>query len=386
MILATDQHPDGRGLSPVALQFIALRDAVMDRWEREVRARVEGAGDLLAPVLTNTLPAFLDNIAEALSPDHPRRHGASGTTSPSAHGDERARMTPFGPDQVIHEYQILREAIATETKGRIALDEAHWTIIDRSINAATREAIRTFTRIHDDLRRKVAAALSHDMRTPLAVIDYGAQVISLAPDLDVARRTASRIEENSARLKTMMSDLLDALTFQGAAKMPLRLTRFDVRDLVGELCEQYGQGAGRHIRFEADSDSVVGFWCRDALRRSVENLVNNAIKYGNGGTIRIAAHATRGRLMLSVHNDGNPIPEDRHDRIFDYLHREGGVAAGDGWGVGLPFVKAVADSHGGSVSVDSGPDTGTTFLIDVPVDSRPFVDGAPRPAAAGQSA
>ncbi|MDN4055008.1 HAMP domain-containing sensor histidine kinase [Massilia sp. YIM B02763] len=386
MILATDQQSDGRGLSPVALQFIALRDAVMDRWEREVRARVDGAGDLLRPVLTNTLPAFLDNIAEALSPDHPRRHGASGTTSPSAHGDERARMTPFGPDQVIHEYQILREAIAAETKGRIALEETHWAIIDKSINAATREAIRTFTRIHEDLRRKVAAALSHDMRTPLAVIDYGAQVISLAPDLDVARRTASRIEENSARLRAMMSDLLDALTFQGAAKMPLRLTRFDVRDLVGDVCEQYRQGADRHVRFEADSDSVTGFWCRDSLRRSVENLVNNAVKYGNGGTIRIVARETRGRLMLSVHNDGNPIPADRQERIFDYLHREAGVPAVDGWGVGLPFVKAVADSHGGSVSVDSAPQTGTTFLIDVPVDCRPFVEQPARAAAADYSA
>lgn len=384
MILATDQHPDGRGLSPIALQFVAMRDAVMDRWEREVRARVDGAGDLLRPVLTNTLPAFLDNIAEALSPDHPRQQGASGTNSPSAHGGERARMTPFGPDQVIHEYQILREAIAAETKGRIPLGEAHWEIIDRSINAATREAIRAFARIHDDLRRKVAAALSHDMRTPLAVINYGAQVIAMAPDLDVARKTASRIEENSARLETMMGELLDALTFQGAAKMPLRLTRFDVKSLVDALCVQYRQGGDRHVRFETECEAIVGFWCHDLLRRSVENLVNNALKYGSGGTIRIVAAATRGRLMLSVHNEGEPIPEALHDRIFDYLRRDASVPAVDGWGVGLPFVKAVAESHGGSVSVDSSAETGTTFLIDIPVDCRPFVDERPDVTVAGR--
>ena len=374
MTLATDQNPDGRGLSPIALQFSAIRDAVMDHWEREVRERVEGARELLRPVLTNTLPAFFDNIAEALSPLHPREQGASGNNSPAAHGGERARMTPFGPDQVIHEYQIFREAIAAVAKGRVDLNESDWAIIDQSINTATREAIRSFTRIHEELRHKMAAALSHDMRTPLSVIVNGAQLISIAPDMGMARDVASKIESNADRLDKMMADLLDALTFEGGAKMPLHLTRFDMLELVRETRDQYAHSRDKDVSFEAAGKSVVGHWCRGSIRRALENLVNNAIKYGDRDTVRIMARTTRGRLMLSVHNEGSAIPDDQQDRIFEYLRREAGPLAAAGWGIGLPFVKAVAESHGGSVSVDSSPELGTTFLIDVPIDCRPFVE------------
>jgi signal transduction histidine kinase len=382
MTLATDQNADGRGLSATALQFISIRDAVMDHWEREVRARVDGARHLLRPVLTNTLPAFFDNIAEALSPDHPRAQGASGTSSASAHGGERARMTPFGPDQVVHEYQILRESIATVARDRVALGEREWVVIDESINAATREAIRSFTRIHEELRHKVAAALSHDMRTPLSVVTNGAQLLGLTSDWSRVRNVAARIQSNADRLEAMMAELLDALTFQGSARIPLHLTRFDILDLARETQEQYADAGDNGVVTDTVGEPVMGYWCRASLRRALENLINNAIKYGGRGTVKVMARQTRGRLMLSVHNEGNPIPEEQHERIFDYLRREAGPLSATGWGIGLPFVKAVGESHGGSVSVDSSPELGTTFLIDIPVDCRPFVeDDAGRLAA-----
>ncbi|MFC5478817.1 sensor histidine kinase [Massilia suwonensis] len=373
MTLATDQLPDSGCLSPTAQQFVSIRDAVMEHWERQVRERVDGARQLLRPVLTNTLPAFLDNIAEALSPDHPREQGASGSNSASAHGDERARMTPYGPDQVIHEYQILRESIAVVAKGRVDLDEADWLIIERSIDAAMREAVRSFTRIHEDLRHKVAAALSHDMRTPLSVVANGAHVLGMTSDLSKVRAVASRIGSNADRLENMIAELLDALTYQGAAKIPLHLTRFDILDLMQEAAVEYVQDGDQDVAIELSGESVVGYWCRASMRRALENLINNAIKYGDRHTVKVVAHQTRGRLMLSVHNEGNPIPAEQHERIFDYLRREAGPLSATGWGIGLPFVKAVGESHGGSVVVDSSPELGTTFLIDVPVDCRPFV-------------
>lgn len=374
MTLATDQNFHGHAISPTGLQFIGIRDAVMDRWEREVRQRVEGARTLLRPVLTNMLPAFFDNIAEALSPDHPREQASSSTNAAGVHGSERARTTPFGPDQVVHEYQILRESIAIVAKGRVELGEAEWAIIDRSINSATREAVRSYTRIHEELRRKVAAALSHDMRTPLSVVANGAHILGMTADLPTVRRVAARIESNTDRLEVMVADLLDALTFQGAAKIPLHLTRFNILDLARETQEQYVHGHDNDAAIAISGESVSGYWCRASLRRALENLINNAVKYGDGSTINIMARQTRGRLMLSVHNEGNPIPEEQHDRIFEYLRREAGPLSATGWGIGLPFVKAVGESHGGSVTVDSSPELGTTFIVDIPVDCRPFVE------------
>ncbi len=382
MTLATDQNSDGHGISPTGRRFISIRDAVMDHWEHQVRLHVEGAQHLLRPVLTNSLPAFFDNIAEALSPDHPREQAASFTNSASAHGGERARTTPFGPDQVIHEYQILRESIAVVAKDRLQLGEAEWAIIDRSINTATRDAVRSFTRMHEDLRHKVAATLSHDMRTPLSVVANGADVLGTTSDWSKVRHVASRIASNADRLEEMMADLLDALTFQGAAKIPLHLARFDISDLMRETAAQYIQGNDNDVVINVSGETIVGYWCRASMRRALENLINNAIKYGDRTTVKIMAQQTRGRLMLSVHNEGNAIPVEQHERIFDYLRRETGPFSATGWGVGLPFVKSVGESHGGSVVVDSSPELGTTFLIDVPVDCRPFVGKSGKPRAA----
>jgi len=381
MTLATDQAPGADGLSDTGRKFVALRDATLARWEREIRSRIDGADALRSPVLTNTIPAFFDNIAEALSPGHCRSDATSDTNAAAVHGGERARMTPFGPDQVIHEYQILRESIAAEATGKIALTPDDWSIIDRSINRAVREAVREFVSIQDDLRRKLAAALSHDMRTPLAVILNGAEVVQIAPDLALAKRAASKIASNAHRLKDMMEELLDALTSKGGDRLPLTLSSFDIVELVNDVSVAYEQPGG--VPVTSRLDPVHGFWCRGSIRRALENLINNASKYGDGAGVSVKTAQIRGRLMLSVHNTGTTIPKERHAAIFDYLTRED-AGASVGWGVGLPFVKRVAESHGGSVAVDSSAESGTTFLIDIPIDCRPYVmplNGVPESSA-----
>lgn len=373
MNLATDQNLNDDGISPTGKKFMALRDSTMARWEKEVRSRVAGADELRSPVLTDTLPAFFDNIAEALSPGHGRRDATSDTNASAVHGGERARMTSFGPDQVIHEYQILRECIIAETLGKLHLTPSEWAIVDRSINRAVREAVREFVSIQDDLRKKLAAALSHDMRTPLGVIMNGAEVVQIAPNLDIAGRAATKISTNAARLKDMMEELLDALTSKGGAQLPVTLSSFDIVDLVDEVSMDYKQPGA--LAVTTVLEPVQGFWCRGAMRRALENLINNAEKYGDGSGVCVKAAQTRGRLMLSVSNMGSVIPKERHGAIFDYLTRENPHAT-VGWGVGLPFVKSVAESHGGSVAVDSSAEMGTTFLIDIPVDCRPYVSSA----------
>ncbi|WP_168710136.1 sensor histidine kinase KdpD [Massilia sp. Mn16-1_5] len=361
-------------MSTTAQQFLAVRDKVMTRWEHEIRSRIDGADALRSPVITNTIPAFFDNIAEALSPNYPRKNATSGNNAASAHGGERARMTSFGADQVVHEYQILRESIVVEAAGQVELTVADWAIIDRSINTAIREAIREFTMIQSELQRKLAAALSHDMRTPLGIIANGAELIQALPDLDAAKRAAQKIATSAERLEQMMADLLDALTTNTGEKLALTVSEFDVAELIQEVREAYAQPHGIDIR--ANVESIKGFWSRNLMRRALENLINNGQAYGDGRGIELMAVEARGRLMLSVHNTGNPIPKEHQMRIFDYLAREQTMSSKVGWGLGLAFVKNVAESHGGSIAVDSSTETGTTFLIDIPVDCRPYVQSS----------
>jgi signal transduction histidine kinase len=371
MTLATDQNTDERSLSATSQAMLAMRNEVFDLWEASVRASIDEAAGVSGPLLTNTLPAFYDNIAEALTPAYPREDGASGTTSMSAHGGERARMTPFRADQVVLEYQLFRDAIADAAQQRqLCFTAAEWRVVELSVDVALRDAIREFSLIHERIRERLAATLSHDMRNPLSLILGGSQLIAFSPDLDTAHRAAAKIEAGARRLEQMLTQLVDALTFERADRLPLVLTEFDIQTLLDAVAQDYNRDQLPAVAIEAAP--IIGHWCRNSLHRALENLLTNAIKYGDGKQVRIKADAIRGRLMLSVHNDGKPIAEDQRERIFDYLRREGEGKLGVGWGIGLPFVRSVAEGHGGSVAVDSAAGRGTTFIIDIPLDCRPL--------------
>lgn len=375
MTLATDQKSDTEGLSAHSRAMLALRDQVLDCWEAQLRAKVAEANQVSTPILINTLPAFYDNIAEAITPSYPRAHGAAHTTSMSAHGGERARMTPFRADQIVHEYQLFRDAIATVAqRNGLQLTPEEWRVIVRSIDVAVRDAIREFASIHEGIRERLAATLSHDMRNPLSVIASGAQLIALTPDLDTARRTAAKIHNASNRLVQMVIQLVDALTVDRGVTLPLSLSQFDIKNLVTALAQELNPGWADKI--EIAVEPVLGYWCKSSLLRALENLVTNAIKYGDGARVAIKAEAVHGRLILSVHNTGNPIADGQRERIFEYLKRDPGSNGSDGWGIGLPFVRAVAEGHGGSIALDSSAATCTTFIIDIPVDCRPYVKPA----------
>lgn len=371
-MLASDQKMNQNGLSATSKQVLAMRDAVFADWESQVRSLIKGAQHILHPTLLNTLPVFYDNIAEALTPNHPRDEATSNTDIAAAHGDERARMTSYEPEQIVHEYQLFRDAFSrvADEQG-VTLSRAEWGIVNSSIDSAVRESIRKFTSMHESFRHKMAAALSHDMRNPLSVMVTSAHLLSIAASPEKTPAIAKRILDNGQRLGTMIEELLDALSFNRGEKLPLELSQFDVLELARSVGEDASVADAAVC--SVAGNPVLGYWCVRSLRRALENLVINGIKYGDGNGVQIKIDEAHGRMLMSVHNSGNPIPAEHHGQVFEYLWRDGSTKDKRGWGIGLPFVKNVAESHGGSVAVDSSPASGTTFLIDIPVDCRPFV-------------
>lgn len=373
MTLATDQKQDETELSATSRAMLAMREQVFDLWEALVRQHIDEAEGVSGPILTNTLPAFYDNIAEALTPSYPRAHGNSNATSMSAHGGERARMTPFRADQLILEYQLFRDAICQITRQHgVQFSDQEWQVVEVSIDSAVRDAVREFSLIHEGMRERLAATLSHDMRNPLSLILASTQLIALSPDVEVARRMAAKIEIGAKRLENMLTQLVDALTFEHIIKLPMVASEFDARELLHTVALEFNVASVAKVEV-LDGQPVIGYWCRNSLHRALENLITNALKYGDGVLVRLQADQTRGRLMLSVHNSGHPIAAEQRERIFEYLRREGAGNLAQGWGIGLPFVRSVAEGHGGSVAVDSSAATGTTFIIDIPQDCRCFI-------------
>ena len=173
----------------------------------------------------------------------------------------------------------------------------------------------------------------------------------------------------------MIQELLDSAALQSGERLRLYLEEFDLQEVVKEVCDQLTAKHGSRFQFTGGTAKV--WWDRAAIRRAMENMVGNAVKYSTPDTpIRINIALVDGRTMLSVHNEGQPIPPDQRESIFALFVRAEAAKEGNkqGWGIGLPYVRSVAESHGGSVTVDSAAARGTTFMMDIPRDARPFQD------------
>lgn len=354
-----------------ASAFSACRDTVLDEWAKRVSDEIPAAGKLGHPVLIDTLPMLYDNIAEALSCGAPRATATSGTNLASMHGRERAGLTEYGPNDLVHELQIFREVVfSTAQAHAIHLEKTDAEVIGRSIEDATRESVTGFSAANKEISEAFIASLSHDLRNPLHVANVSAQLIQLRTADPVAAQMAKRISKKILEADAMIQTLLDAALLKGRMKLTLHLTSFDIMPLVEEICADLPL-LGQPV--QVIGDNIAGHWCRTSLKRALENLTANAQKYGDRSRpITVRVSRVDERMLLSVHNEGRPIPETEIPRLFNTFQRIEDVDV-KGWGLGLPFVQNVAESHGGSVVVDSAEGRGTTFTMTMPTDARPFV-------------
>jgi signal transduction histidine kinase len=236
--------------------------------------------------------------------------------------------------------------------------------VEGSVKAARAKAERA------DFEQQLIGIVSHDLRTPVSAILLGAAGLLRGDALSERQsRSVSRIQSSAERANRMIRDLLDFTQARLAGGIRLERRVTDLHELVqGVLEEVEAAHAGREFRVSLGGDGR-GEWDPDRLGQVVQNLVTNALKYSPGGTpVRIETHAEDGGVVLSVHNEGAPIPPEWLGRIFQPLQRASDEVdkAGRGIGLGLYIVKQVVDAHGGTVSVESTAETGTTFTVRLP--------------------
>lgn len=358
------------------------REAVLSEWMKRVRTEVKSAGTLLNPVLTNTMPLFIERLAESLCVECSRETATESSNSAQEHGGERARITQYGPEQIIQEYQILQDVIRRTITASVPLHDNENDIIQKSFDKALQEAMISFFLVHGRLREQFVAGLTHDLRNPIGAVKLAAElmeeILAENDESDISKELKNlslRVLKNVRRADRMIQDMLDASVVQVGERLSVRITEADAQDIVNEAIGE--RPASERKRIVTELISVKGFWDVDALQRSVENLISNAFKYGDPTTpITISIQESHERVMMSVHNYGNPIPATHLESLFQVFRRAEAAKTGSvkGWGIGLALARSTAERMGGSLEVDSSPEQGTTFTIDIPADARPFQD------------
>jgi signal transduction histidine kinase len=352
-------------------RLLASRDRILALWEERVRKQIPSAAAEEHPILIDTFPAILRQIAEALSPLHPRRTATEGSSVAEEHGGERVRMTRFRLEDVITEYMILRQVLIEVLEENEPLTTPERDTLHASIDQATVKACTAYVLVQAGFREQFAAVLAHDLRGPLSAAKASASLILRKPSSNDVPRWAARIVESVDRADRMVQDLLDAMRAQAGAQLDLEFAEYDAVEIAREALDQLRTVYGDRFVLAAP-EPVRGWFGVDPMRRAIENLAINAVKYGAAARpITVTVRELHERVFVLVHNEGPHIPPEQQEtlfRAFQRLSRE--ASSQPGWGLGLAQVRAAAEAHGGSIAVDSLPETGTTFTIDIPLDGR----------------
>jgi signal transduction histidine kinase len=225
-----------------------------------------------------------------------------------------------------------------------------------------------------DLREKFVSTLSHDLRTPLTAARMCAQLIQKqAETLASNRQRAAEIVSNIDRVDQMIRDLLDANRIRAGEPLLFTFEHCDLRAVVAKTLELLRFVHGHQLVLESPEAEIWGYWNPDALQRLIENLVGNAAKYGSADRpITLSLRDMKTRVLISIHNEGVPIPAQDQKGLFKPFSRTDAAQQGSkkGWGLGLSLVQGIVDAHQGRVWVESRPGTGTTFTADLPKDCR----------------
>ncbi len=348
-------------------------ERIMRMWEVRARNEVSASLHQDSLVLQNSLPKFLNQLVAELSVTDERTsaqieaHDIENTRIGKQHGHERAGYADYSMTQLIFEYHILRQVLFQVLEEETPLGSRERDIIIDSIEQAVNDAATQFSQTLQDIQELFMVTLTHDLRGPINVVKMGTQLTLRRLErgdshVDVALRMISAID----RLDAMIQDLLDASRLRAGQSLKLELQECCLHTLVQDVAEDLRFTYGE--RFVVISHADIKSDCsRKEIRRVIENLAINAVKYGAPDTpITLTLEQTETHISLTIHNQGNPIPPDAQSILFQQFRRTASAQQQKGWGLGLFLAKSIVEAHQGTIAVESTESKGTSFIIKLP--------------------
>lgn len=346
---------------------------IMQLWEERSRREVSASLHQTSLVLQDSLPQYLDQLVDELSTEINRTplrvaaDKAESTRIGNQHGRDRAGRAGYSIGQLIFELHILRQVIFHVLEEEAPLEAREREIIISSIEKVVNDAATQFSQSLQDIQELFMETLTHDLRGPITIIKMGTQMI--LPQLEQGNSPVDVVAKlNGAinRLDSMIQNLLDTSRLRAGQSLKLEFAECDlgslVQDVVADLTFTYGK------RFVVVPHSKISSYCScKEIRRVVENLAVNAVKYGSYSTpITLTLQQTATQIILTVHNEGKPIDPEAQATLFQQLRRTTATGDQTGWGLGLFLAKSITEAHQGTIEVESAEGKGTSFIVKLP--------------------
>ena len=212
---------------------------------------------------------------------------------------------------------------------------------------------------------------SHELRTPIAIAQANIEVAEM--EGKATARDYKRLMEVLKMSLERMNRLSDnLLLLSNGEQAQIKQTVVDVAPLLEEVvAEASARAAAADVKLELETtpDDIRTLGDAFRLKQAIINLVDNAIKYNQArGSARVTTYTDESQLVIQVQDSGIGIPHGDQQRIFDRFYRVDKSRSRDqgGSGLGLAIVKKIVEDHGGTITVESTPDAGSTFTITLP--------------------
>ncbi|KRL65279.1 signal transduction histidine kinase [Companilactobacillus versmoldensis DSM 14857 = KCTC 3814] len=240
-----------------------------------------------------------------------------------------------------------------------------------SLIANTNEHI-TEQRRSEESKDELITNVSHDIRTPLtSIIGYLGLIESRNyEDLDQILKYTHIAYNKSLDMQTLVNDLFEYANVEHA-NSSLTMTKFDMAQMLDQLSADFELEAnkrGMEIVVKAEPEKILMSGDTDKLGRVFNNLIMNAFKYGKGAThLWLNAKQTPQEVVVSVANNGKPIPKESLKNLFDRFYRVEDSRSKEtgGTGLGLAIAQSMVKMHGGKIEVQSNKER-TAFIIHFP--------------------
>ena len=237
----------------------------------------------------------------------------------------------------------------------------------------------------DKLKSAFLANMSHEIRTPLNAIVGFAKLIGSAETEEEKRQFADIIDTNSELLLQLINDILDISKIE-AGTLEFRFRPINLNDLCRSEFEVHKTRVkpGVELVFEEKYDDVQIVCDQNRLAQVITNLLNNAAKFTEQGSIRFGFDLKDDRVEFYVEDTGVGIPEEKVRDVFDRFVKLNDFAAGTG--LGLAISKMIVERMDGTIGVDSEQGSGTRFHFSIPVEPRGSLDADGCDTAQGKAA
>jgi signal transduction histidine kinase len=221
------------------------------------------------------------------------------------------------------------------------------------------------------MRDDFLSIASHELRTPLTALNLQLYLLDKVTgedeketDFDQIKKIIARAGFLTKKLSTLQEVLMDLAQLR-LGKLEIKREKCDIIPIVTDCVSQLNSVAvrgGSEIVFESESSSIIGNVDCTRVGQVVTNLLSNAIKYGEGKAVQIKVFQKDEFAIVEVSDNGQGIPFNKQDQIFDRFERVNEDPAVSGLGLGLYISKQIVEAHQGSISVESNAGKGTKFI------------------------